>query len=567
MDFAALRARAVQSTLSSARVLLNAADLTGTHLVQQEQAATSARAQLHHHTAHRPTYRPPPSASSSTSSLSSGVPTPPPRTAAAPPPPPAAAQPAAVTTAKPHRPIDSTSDADKDALFQALDEFFSARFGVDVHPLAPVHQVPSPPDKAPKPSRPGTNAAGGQARATTPGRSLESPPPQPRARAGPPPISRANRPVATRTATAPQTPSATAREGRSYPPAESHSSAALSLLHWLLDPPDLAAVTSVPFFLPPSGSSPASPSSPPSTSTPTPPPLEHRSDVRSAYSWTERRLGGRATTTYVACFLFGDASIAWIRLAWDPVTVKDGTVLSEVERAGRYRPRPRIDLDWDADRLDRASETYGFRIVRFAEEAVVRRQPVARGECWDLANEALAAACSSEPDRSAPSIPRPFPSIARTHGALLYYAKASAASSTVGTWTGGDLYVRPGDIVEWRSVTIREVGMAPGSYSTLGDPEHTAIILSAGTPLAPPSIAASPPYLDSNYPLSHLVSLTVVEQSLGQAPAQKTYDLAAMSHGEVWIYRPCGLKDLVGTDDIAAQWPPPVQSWQIGELE
>lgn len=379
-----------------------------------------------------------------------------------------------------------------------------------------------------------------------------SPAPAPKP-SGPPPISRATRPQlspALAPAAAPQ------HSNRSYPPAETHSSAALSLLHWLLDPPDLSSsgITSA-FFLPP----PASPS-------PQPPPLENRADVRSAYSWLQRA----SEMSYVACFLFGDASIAWIRISWNAAAEARGPtdLLRQVKREGMYRPRPRIKHEWNAERLYRASETYGPRIVRFAQDALARGVPVARGECWDLANEALIA-CGEADGR----VPKPFPSIARTHGALLYYARADKGATVLGTWSGGDVYVRPGDIVEWRSVTIREVGMAPGSYSTLGDPEHTAIIVAAGAPLTLPRFDPSgpqqppPPFLDPAYPLSSLVSLTVVEQSRGYAPSEKTYDLAAMSKGEVWIYRPCGLKDLVGVDEVTAKWPPEVQCWQIGELE
>lgn len=199
-----------------------------------------------------------------------------------------------------------------------------------------------------------------------------------------------------------------------------------------------------------------------------PPVLVGRSDVRSSFSWMQRG----EEKTYGASFLFGDGSIAWIRLSWHASSERRGTVTRDVKREGRYRPRPDIARDWDGDRLYAASETYGPRIVRFARDAVRGGRPIARGECWDLANEALKA-CE---DQMPPGGRRPMPSIARTHGALIYYASAGRSSGgsgdrVMGEWTGGDPYVRPGDIVEWRSVTIREVGMGPGSYSTLGDPE------------------------------------------------------------------------------------------------
>lgn len=89
--------------------------------------------------------------------------------------------------------------------------------------------------------------------------------------------------------------------------------------------------------------------------------------------------------------------------------------------------------------------------------------------------------------------------------------------------------------------------------------QHTAIVVAAGTPSQTP--------LDGQaYPIAALISLTVVEQSLGSAPAEKTYDMAAMSQGEVWIYRPVPLVEYVGTD-IGAVWPPPCDAWEVGQLE
>ncbi|BGP56470.1 hypothetical protein JCM8202v2_004090 [Rhodotorula sphaerocarpa] len=457
------------------------------------------------------------------------------------PPPPAHAPPAR----SPAAPKATGDKYDKEALFGALDEFFATRLSLRPEPASPPTEpkVVSTPAYEPPLALPVQSA------------SKPAPPPRsrkpPQAQRKPSSVARATR------------PGLAASQTRSYPPIESHLSAALSLLHWLLDPPDLTphvspGSTSIPFFLPP----PASPS-------PVPPPLVHRDDVRSSFSWRQRSDG---QTTYLAAFLFGDASIAWIRLEWHASSERSGTVGRDVRREGRYRPRPQVEREWDGARLYAASERYGPRIVRFAEEALSGRRPIARGECWDLANEALKACEEEEEEGRRTGGQVPFPSLARTHGALIYYADARGAGTgapVVGEWTGGDLYVRPGDIVEWRSVTIREVGMRPGSYSTLGDPEHTALILSAGTPLAPPSIGASPPYKDPAYPLASLHSLTVVEQSAGRVPSQATYDLAAMSAGEVWIYRPCGLRDLCGVEELSAQWPEEkgIEAWALGELD
>lgn len=326
-------------------------------------------------------------------------------------------------------------------------QFFATRLSLRPEPASPPTEpkVVSTPGYEPPLALPVQSA------------SKPAPPPRsrkpPQAQRKPPSVARATR------------PGLAASQTRSYPPIESHSSAALSLLHWLLDPPDLTphvspGSTSTPFFLPP----PASPS-------PVPPPLVHRDDVRSSFSWRRRSDG---QTTYLAAFLFGDASIAWIRLEWHASSERSGAVGRDVRREGRYRPRPQVEREWDGARLYAASERYGPRIVRFAEEALSGGRPIARGECWDLANEALKACEEEEEEGRRTGGQVPFPSLARTHGALIYYADARGAGTgapVVGEWTGGDLYVRPGDIVEWRSVTIREVGMRPGSYSTLGDPE------------------------------------------------------------------------------------------------
>lgn len=89
--------------------------------------------------------------------------------------------------------------------------------------------------------------------------------------------------------------------------------------------------------------------------------------------------------------------------------------------------------------------------------------------------------------------------------------------------------------------------------------QHTAVITAVGSPTSIPADGQP-------YPIAALVSLTVVEQSQGSLPVEKTYDLAAMSKGELWIYRPVGLVEFTGSE-IAASWPPSCEAWQVGELE
>lgn len=222
--------------------------------------------------------------------------------------------------------------------------------------------------------------------------------------------------------------------GPSYPLPQPYSSSALTTLHYVL----YSDYTTPWYTLP----------------TPMPTPLTLRSDIRWTGSWSQT---GDSKSLLGYC-LFGDCSVAWWRLTWSASSEARGTLdAKSIKREGRYRPIPEA---WDGESLYAASEKYGPSLVRFAEVALTSGKAVGRGECWDVAAEGLESTGEGE---------RPFPSIARTHGHLIFWARAGGKGE--GVWRGGDPYVRAGDIVEWRTVRIREVGMPAGAYSTLGDPE------------------------------------------------------------------------------------------------
>ncbi|GAA5999610.1 uncharacterized protein JCM10292_004269 [Rhodotorula paludigena] len=429
------------------------------------------------------------------------------------------------------------TDQDKNDLFAVLDSFFDSRFDVVVVGKPASEEALEPPSRRQQ------------------AHSAPYLPP-----ASPPPVARSTRPrladPSSSSASTPQpyapTPKPRELHAPSYPPPSSHSSAALSLLHYLLHAPFSTA-----WFA--------------DLSSPLPPSLVGRSDVRFTASFSQRG----THKALVGCALFGDASTAWWRLSWDAASEQRGTAHVDVARQARYRPAPDLaGQEWTAERLYAASERYGVRVARFAEEARERGVPVARGECWDVASEALKAVEADEATRGPRAARRPLVSVGRTHGALLYYANAGAEGKrdadgrVVGTWKGGDVYVRPGDVVEWRQVRISEVGARQGAYMMLGDPDHTAVVTSVSPPHATPSIASSAPYVDAAYPLASLNAITVVEQSLGYAPTSRTYDLGSMSAGELWIYRPCGMQELCGYEEVSPQWPEEqgVQCWSIGEL-
>ena len=135
-------------------------------------------------------------------------------------------------------------------------------------------------------------------------------------------------------------------------------------------------------------------------------------------------------------------------------------------------------------------------------------------------------------------MPKPVPSIARTHGHLIYEGRAADKGRTqAGRWRGGDDRVRRGDIIEWRSA---RVGMGHGGWAILGDPEHTAVIVSDSVPKASVAdgMAVRP---------AEMGTVVVVEQSVGKPPKRASYDLANLEEGEVWIYRPVGLEAYVGS--------------------
>jgi hypothetical protein len=153
---------------------------------------------------------------------------------------------------------------------------------------------------------------------------------------------------------------------------------------------------------------------------------------------------------------------------------------------------------------------------------------VARGECWDVAHEALLHAESLFGPHDAPIL-----STARAHGHLLFYGKPG-----VGRWRGGDDRFRAGDIVEWRTVRI---GMGQyGAFSILGDPDHTAVLVEDTVPRCAVADGQSVKPADVGV-------LTVVEQTAGHAPKRDSYDLGKLQQEEVWVYRPVGMIMYLGS--------------------
>ncbi|KAI0370924.1 hypothetical protein BV20DRAFT_966009 [Pilatotrama ljubarskyi] len=383
------------------------------------------------------------------------------------------------------------SPEDKQVFFSWLDEFFSRYLGVPIPPrstTATVEDVKVPPGwhtPSPRPSVP--------SRPSIPPRS-------------------------------PHPASSSVELVMSYPPPCEHGSLAEDLAHYFspLTHWSSAWYASEKSFLAP--------------------PIEGNGQL----TWTASSSYNGYTKTLYVGVLFVDLSMCFYSVSWpqNAPPTHDPNDARAVQRSAQYLPCP---TPWDRARLVEAHETYGETVASFAESYEGTGQPCARGECWDLANEALKSFEQYD------WVPKPVPSVCRTHGHLMYEGKAADKGRTqAGRWRGGDDRVRRGDIVEWRTA---RVGKGPYSWAMLGNPDHTAVIVSEMVPRVAVADGMS-------VPPRELGTLEVIEQSLGKPPTRATYDLSNLEEGEVWIYRPVGMEAYVGTM-LVAQCPEGVNALSI----
>ena len=250
------------------------------------------------------------------------------------------------------------------------------------------------------------------------------------------------------------------------------------------------------------------------SNSPIPPHLNGSPEIRFSGGFSS---DGRSKTAR-GVVLFSDLSMCWYSVTYGgrgPPT-----------RWARFRPRPE---PMATAALQRAAQTHGAAVAAFAERAEASGRPVARGECWDVAHEALlhAASLCAQP-RDAPIL-----STSRAHGHLLFCGRPG-----VGLWRGGDDRLRAGDVVEWRTVRIGAARF--GSFAVLGDPDHTAVLVEDTVPRCAVADGESVRPADVGV-------LTVVEQSAGRAPKRDSYDLAKLQEGEFWVYRPVGMVEYLGS--------------------
>ncbi|CDO70437.1 hypothetical protein BN946_scf184999.g78 [Trametes cinnabarina] len=352
------------------------------------------------------------------------------------------------------------SPADKRAFFSWLDEFFSRHLGIPVGP----HERAQTKDAS-------------------------------RGQAPPPRISAASRP------TVPSHPPTSDGSITSYPPHPEHGSSAEDLARYFLP----TTFWDSPWY---------------TEENVLPPPLRGNQHLTWTGSWWS---DGRTKTLSVAT-LFADLSMCWYTVSfpqnYTPNTSHDPNDPRTIQRHAAYLPRP---SSWDRERLVAAHQTYGETIASFAESFEGTGRHCARGECWDLADEAIKSFEQYD------WVPKPVPSISRTHGHLIYEGRAADKGRTqVGRWRGGDDRVRRGDIVEWRKARVSK---GPYAWSTLGDPEHTAVVVADMVPRTAVADGLS-------VPPRELGTLEVVEQSVRSPPKRERYDLSQLEEGEVWVYRP-----------------------------
>ena len=273
-----------------------------------------------------------------------------------------------------------------------------------------------------------------------------------------------------------------------------------------------------------------------------PPPLYGNTQMSYTFGWTTHG----HTKSLLAGVLFSDLSICWFSVFSDDSNI-DLSDTSSAVRSAYYLPCP---SPMDKAALIEAHETYGETIAAFAESFDGTGEFCARGECWDLAHEALQYFDAYD------YIPKPIPSISRTHGHLIFEGKAMGKGNMVGRWRGGDDRIRRGDIVEWRKVKINILGASPNSRALLGDPDHTAVIVRDSVPSRQPV---------DKQPLSpaELISIEVVEQSVKSPPSRKVYDMNAFEEGEVWIYRPVSMQAYLGIPSLAWKCPESVSAQSI----
>ncbi|KAF8642936.1 hypothetical protein AX16_009324 [Volvariella volvacea WC 439] len=277
-----------------------------------------------------------------------------------------------------------------------------------------------------------------------------------------------------------------------------------------------------------------------------PPPLKDP-EISKHVTWIGSWKSVGPNKTIYMSILFADLSMFWGTIQY---STNSYNPLGQEQRTAVYLPRPE---PLSGEELLTAHETYGETIASFAESYAGSGEYCGRGECWDLAAEAL------KYFKEFDYVPPPVGSLSRTHGHLIYEAKASKIGGRVemvGRWRGGDDRMRRGDIIEWRRAKIVNETILPSggrrtSTRSLGAPDHTAIIVQDLVPLDPVGDGQElrPDRFDG--------VMVVVDQSVstGGLPERKELDLTGLQEGEIWVYRPVGMESYLGVSGLVVEAP------------
>ncbi|GAO52032.1 hypothetical protein G7K_6120-t1 [Saitoella complicata NRRL Y-17804] len=166
---------------------------------------------------------------------------------------------------------------------------------------------------------------------------------------------------------------------------------------------------------------------------------------------------GRMEWTLVMALQYTtDLSRTWIRVKWlenDPA----GTARAEQRHEG---PPPLLSREY----LVQSSEYYGPQVVEWCQSRIGTQ--VSRGECWDVANEALKAVAAECPE--APCMT----SAGTVHGHPIY------ETTDRGEIWAADNVIRPGDVLQFLTAQfeVREGSGRVVMRSTAGAPDHTSVV-------------------------------------------------------------------------------------------
>lgn len=201
-------------------------------------------------------------------------------------------------------------------------------------------------------------------------------------------------------------------------------------------------------------------------------------------------LGG----TYTLNVTFPDVSKATYNFTWppgNPAAVKVDT---------EYTQSPLFD-DFPTSTLIAWSNQFGEHVALWSERMIGK--VVGRGECWDLAHDALEKGCGKHA----------FISNAKVHGYPILDVQINDQGQLVYANGRGQLdLIRRGDIIQMDTARFE---MLDGSVKKGGFPDHTAVVVEQAEGV-----------------------IDVLEQSQGVPVHDGTYNMKCMRAGRVTVYRP-----------------------------